>query len=107
MFLTREHRHIEEDDRRFHRKLHMEEAVIQKLTVGDRLIAQRSRAHERNDVLGVSSVDNRIAKLRETRRLPRHRAKARKVAIKQWHRDYAFKNRNPDPPSYHEGAGLV
>ena len=98
---------IAEDDRRHHARLDMEEAGIKKPSVGDRLIAQRTRAYERGDALAVSSVDSHIAKRQATRRFARHRAKARKAAIKRCRRDYAMKNRSPDPPSDHENTNGV
>ena len=94
-----------EDDRRHHRRLDMDEAGIQKPSVNDRIIASRTRAYERGDVLAVSAADRHIAKRQSVRRAARHRAKARKSAIKQCRREYEFQNRIPDPPSDNEGAG--
>ena len=98
---------IAEDDRRHHSRLDMEEAGIVKLSVVDRLITQRTSEYERGDVNSVSSVERHIAKRQNSRRAARNRSKARKSFIKQCHRDYAFKNKVPDPPSDHEGAGRV
>ena len=96
---------MDEDDRRHHRRLDMEEVGIQKPSVNDRIIASRTRAYERGDVLAVSAADRRISKRQNVRRAARHRAKARKSAIKQCRREYEYQNRTPDPPSDHEGAG--
>ena len=46
-----------------------------------------------------------IAKRQSVRWGARHCDKARKSAIKQFHREYEFHNRIPDPPPDHIGSG--
>ena len=96
---------MDENDRRHHRRLDVEEAGIQKPSVSDRVIASRTSAYQRGEVLAVSAADWRIAKHQSVLRASRHRAKARKSAIKQCRREYEYQNRIPNPPSDPKGAG--
>ena len=62
-------------------------------------MAARADAFEHGDMAAVASVDATIAQRQATRRASRHRKKARKAAVAAQMRDYAFKNRTPDPLS--------
>ena len=83
----------------------MEEEGIKKPSVGDRLIAIRTRAFERGDVLAVAAADRHIARRQSSSRAARHRAKARKALIKQCHRECRFQNGTLDPASDQKDAG--
>ena len=75
----------------------MEEIGIQKPSVGDNILAARTRAYEKGDILGVQSADQRIQKRQSVHRAARRRSKARKNALKQFCRELKFNNRSPDP----------
>ena len=76
----------------------MEEIGIQKPSVGDKIIAARTRAYEKGDIFGVPSADQRIQRRRTVSRAARRTSKARKNALKQYCRELKFNNRSPDPP---------
>jgi len=93
-----------QDVRRIEREIEMEENGFMKPSVGDKLIAARTRAYERGDIDGVASANRQIAKRQNTKRMARQRKKQRKKVIAQCHREYEWRNRKPDPPSDGDNA---
>ena len=79
-----------------------EDVGFAKPSCGDKLIAARTRAYEQYDMNSVATIDSTIKKPQDSRRLARHRKKARKLALKEQIRKYAFRNRVSDPLSEKE-----
>ena len=72
----------------------IEEDGVKKPTTGVKLIAARIRAQNVGDLDAVRSIDDQLAFRAAKGRARRHRAKARKRALKE-----CIKSRVPDPPS--------
>ena len=108
--VTREmerNQNIAAHNRLVERSIAMEENDLKKPSVGDKIIAQRTRAYQAGDILGVQNADRRIEKRQATRRNARHRSKARKRALREYCRELEFKNRTPDPSSGDERTPLA
>ena len=72
----------------------VEDGAVKKPSTGDKLITARTRAYNDGNLDTVRSIDDQMAFRAAKSRARRHRAKARKRALK----DYV-KGRVPDPPS--------
>ena len=105
--LSRHERHKQNDDRRYHQMLDVEEAGLRKPSVGERLVAARTRAYETGNVMGVRVAEERIAKRRGVRQRARNRKKQRRQEFREWCRTLESNNRIPDPRSDDEGAGVA
>ena len=72
----------------------VEDVGVKKPTTGDKLITARTRAYNTGDLDAVRSIDDQMAFRAAKGRSRRHRAKARKRALKEY-----MKGRVRDPPS--------
>ena len=82
----------------------MEIEGIRKPSVGDGLLAARTRAFERGDVLRVRLAEQHFEKRQTTRHLARHHRKQRKRALAECCREMENRKRILDPPSSDKGA---
>ena len=72
----------------------VEDVGVKRPSTGDKLITARTRAYNTGDLDAVRSIDDQMAFRAAKSRSRRHRAKARKRALKEY-----IKGRVPDPPS--------
>ena len=105
--VSRLERHIQDYNRRYHRTLDIEEAGVRMPSVNERILAARTRAYEAGNFEVVRVADGRIAKRQGARQRARIRKEQRRHEFREWCRTLEFNNRNPDPRSDDEGAGMA
>ena len=68
--MTREmerNQNIAAHNRLVERSIAMDENGLKKSSVGDKIIAQRTRPYQAGDILGIQNADRRIEKIQATR----------------------------------------